>query len=117
MGSKPGLFAAINLHSLAENKEIYSFIRKTNYYLLLLLLFNYCEEFSLIIINCQCVKGVDNVVYVTSCQGVSNLSLLVSEMRRAFQKDTPLYARSPVQAPPPAGVQVSQSAGRSVVFI
>lgn len=75
------------------------------------------EEFSLIIITCQCVKGVDNVVYVTSCQGVSDLSLLVSEMRRAFQKDTPLYARSPVQAPPPAGVQVSQSAGRSVVFI
>ncbi|XP_074505872.1 E3 ubiquitin-protein ligase RNF31 [Sebastes fasciatus] len=39
--------------------------------------------------------------------GVSNLSLLVSEMRRAFRRDTPLYARSPVQAPPPAGVQLS----------
>uniref|UniRef100_A0AAQ4P7I1 Uncharacterized protein n=1 Tax=Gasterosteus aculeatus aculeatus TaxID=481459 RepID=A0AAQ4P7I1_GASAC len=38
--------------------------------------------------------------------GVSNLSLLVSEMRRAFQKDMPLYARSPVKAPSPAGVQV-----------
>uniref|UniRef100_UPI0037E7B8FB E3 ubiquitin-protein ligase RNF31 isoform X2 n=1 Tax=Semicossyphus pulcher TaxID=241346 RepID=UPI0037E7B8FB len=44
-------------------------------------------------------------------RGVSNLSLLVSEMRRAFQKDTPLYARCPVQGLPPAGVQVSQSAG------
>ncbi|KAI9540676.1 hypothetical protein NQZ68_038726 [Dissostichus eleginoides] len=35
-------------------------------------------------------------------QGVSSLSLLMSEMRQAFQKDTPLYARCPVQAPPPA---------------
>uniref|UniRef100_A0A087XZQ6 Si:dkey-181m9.8 n=1 Tax=Poecilia formosa TaxID=48698 RepID=A0A087XZQ6_POEFO len=36
--------------------------------------------------------------------GVSNLTLLLSEMRLAFQKDTPLYARSVAQAPPPAGV-------------
>lgn len=43
---------------------------------------------------------------------MSNLSLLVSEMRRAFQKDTPLYSRCPVQTPPPAGEQVS--ADRSV---
>ncbi|XP_070774750.1 uncharacterized protein [Enoplosus armatus] len=43
--------------------------------------------------------------------GVSNLSLLVSEMRRAFQKDTPLYARCLVQAPLPADVQVSQPTG------
>ncbi|XP_040911156.1 E3 ubiquitin-protein ligase RNF31 isoform X3 [Toxotes jaculatrix] len=36
-------------------------------------------------------------------------------MKQAFQVDMPLYARCPVQAPPPAGVQVSQSAagGRS----
>ncbi|XP_029309076.1 E3 ubiquitin-protein ligase RNF31 isoform X3 [Cottoperca gobio] len=34
--------------------------------------------------------------------GVSNLSLLMSEMRRAFRRDTPLYARSPLQALPPA---------------
>lgn len=47
-----------------------------------------------------------NKISVISCQGVSNLSLLVSEMRRAFQKDMPLYARSPVKAPSPAGVQV-----------
>ncbi|MEQ2159164.1 hypothetical protein GOODEAATRI_019782, partial [Goodea atripinnis] len=39
--------------------------------------------------------------------GVSNLSLLLSEMMLAFQKDTPLYARCVAQAPPPAGVQVS----------
>ncbi|XP_047224334.1 E3 ubiquitin-protein ligase RNF31 isoform X3 [Girardinichthys multiradiatus] len=39
--------------------------------------------------------------------GVSNLSLLLSEMVLAFQKDTPLYARCVAQAPPPAGVQVS----------
>ncbi|KAM3605454.1 uncharacterized protein V6R79_025843 [Siganus canaliculatus] len=41
--------------------------------------------------------------------GVSNLTLLVSEMRRAFQKDTPLYTRSSVQAAPPAGGQVLHS--------
>ncbi|KAM4728712.1 E3 ubiquitin-protein ligase RNF31 isoform 2-T2 [Anableps anableps] len=39
--------------------------------------------------------------------GVSNLSLLLSEMRLAFQKDTPLYARCVAHAPPPSGVQVS----------
>lgn len=44
-----------------------------------------------------------HVVHVTSCQGVSNLSQLVSEMRQAFQKDTPLYAKSAVRAPPPEG--------------
>ncbi|XP_040000878.1 E3 ubiquitin-protein ligase RNF31-like [Xiphias gladius] len=42
--------------------------------------------------------------------GVSDLSLLVSEMRRAFRVDTPLYTRCPVEAPPPASVQMSQSA-------
>ncbi|XP_014868041.1 PREDICTED: E3 ubiquitin-protein ligase RNF31-like isoform X1 [Poecilia mexicana] len=41
--------------------------------------------------------------------GVSNLTLLLSEMRLAFQKDTPLYARSVAQAPPPAGVSPSPS--------
>lgn len=45
-----------------------------------------------------------NNLCVTSCQGVSNLSLLVAEMRRAFQKDTPLYAGSAAQDPPLAGV-------------
>ncbi|KAM4556131.1 E3 ubiquitin-protein ligase RNF31 isoform 1-T1 [Fundulus diaphanus] len=40
--------------------------------------------------------------------GVSNLSLLLSEMRLAFQKDTPLYATCVEQAPPPMGVQVSE---------
>ncbi|XP_051809741.1 E3 ubiquitin-protein ligase RNF31 isoform X2 [Acanthochromis polyacanthus] len=43
-------------------------------------------------------------------QGMSNLSRLVSEIRRAFQKDTPLFSRQHVQASPPAGVQVFQSA-------
>ncbi|XP_017296084.1 E3 ubiquitin-protein ligase RNF31 isoform X2 [Kryptolebias marmoratus] len=41
--------------------------------------------------------------------GASNLSLLMSEMRRAFQKDTPLYVRCPTQAPSPAGVAGSQN--------
>ncbi|XP_023191820.1 E3 ubiquitin-protein ligase RNF31-like isoform X2 [Xiphophorus maculatus] len=41
--------------------------------------------------------------------GVSNLTLLLSEMRLAFQKDTPLYARSVDQAPPPAGLSSSPS--------
>ncbi|CAJ1073220.1 E3 ubiquitin-protein ligase RNF31-like isoform X1 [Xyrichtys novacula] len=45
-------------------------------------------------------------------QGGSNLSLLVSEMRQAFQKTTPLYARHPGPAPPTAGAQTSPSAGR-----
>lgn len=35
-------------------------------------------------------------------QGVSNLPLLMSEMRWAFQKDTPLYTKSPLLAPRPA---------------
>ncbi|XP_060901541.1 ubiquitin-conjugating enzyme E2 variant 3-like [Labrus mixtus] len=52
------------------------------------------------------LDGLRNWTY-----GVSTLSLLVSEMKRAFQKDTPLYARNPVPVPPPAGVQVAQSAG------
>lgn len=51
---------------------------------------------------------VGNVDDVTSCQGMSDLSLLMSEMRRAFQVNTPLYARCPAQAPPLAGVQASQ---------
>ncbi|XP_065809493.1 uncharacterized protein si:dkey-181m9.8 isoform X5 [Labrus bergylta] len=52
------------------------------------------------------LDGLRNWTY-----GVSTLSLLVSEMKRAFQKDTPLYARNPVPVPPPTGVQVAQSAG------
>ncbi|XP_041847962.1 E3 ubiquitin-protein ligase RNF31-like isoform X2 [Melanotaenia boesemani] len=36
--------------------------------------------------------------------GVSSLSVLLSEMTQAFQKDTPLYARCPLQAPPSTGV-------------
>ena len=45
-----------------------------------------------------------NNLRVTPCQGVSNLSLLVSEMRRAFQKDTPLYAGSAAPDPLPASL-------------
>ncbi|KAM6989839.1 uncharacterized protein LKV04_009434 [Tautogolabrus adspersus] len=52
------------------------------------------------------MDGLRNWTY-----GVSTLSLLVSEMKRVFQKDTPLYARNPVPIPSPAGVQVPQSAG------
>ncbi|XP_068424336.1 E3 ubiquitin-protein ligase RNF31 [Clinocottus analis] len=70
-----------------------------------------CPSVSMVINpSCSCVDASGNVLLdglTTWTHGVSNLSLLVSEMRRAFQRDTPLYARSPVQAPPPAGVQVS----------
>ncbi|XP_013855228.1 E3 ubiquitin-protein ligase RNF31 isoform X3 [Austrofundulus limnaeus] len=38
--------------------------------------------------------------------GTSNLSLLMSEMRRAFQKDTPLYVRCPMLAPPSAHAKI-----------
>ncbi|KAK2822943.1 hypothetical protein Q5P01_023008 [Channa striata] len=44
-------------------------------------------------------------------QGISNLSLLVSEMRQAFQKETPLYAKCPVEVPLPAGVQQPATGG------
>ncbi|XP_067329876.1 E3 ubiquitin-protein ligase RNF31 isoform X3 [Channa argus] len=43
-------------------------------------------------------------------QGISNLSLLVSEMRKAFEKDTPLYAKCPGEVPLPAVVQVNPPA-------
>ncbi|KAM4551360.1 E3 ubiquitin-protein ligase RNF31 [Odontesthes bonariensis] len=60
--------------------------------------------------SCPCVDASGNVSLDglrNWTQGVSNLSQLVSEMRRAFQEDTPLYARCSGQAPPPTGVLVS----------
>ncbi|XP_030016247.1 E3 ubiquitin-protein ligase RNF31-like isoform X1 [Sphaeramia orbicularis] len=59
---------------------------------------------------CPCVDASGNVqldALSSWTQGTSSLSLLVSEMRRAFQRDTPLYARRPLQTPPPIGVCVS----------
>ncbi|XP_038134005.1 E3 ubiquitin-protein ligase RNF31-like isoform X4 [Cyprinodon tularosa] len=41
--------------------------------------------------------------------GVSSLSLLLSEMRAAFQKDTPLYTRPVEEAPPPGAEEVRSS--------
>ncbi|XP_026170416.1 E3 ubiquitin-protein ligase RNF31 isoform X2 [Mastacembelus armatus] len=87
-----------------------------------------CPSVSMVINpSCTCVDafgnisldGLTNWTHVSPaelagsdwiCLGVSNLTLLVSEMRRAFQKDTPLYTRGPVQTPSLAGIQVSQSA-------
>ncbi|XP_034410913.1 E3 ubiquitin-protein ligase RNF31 isoform X3 [Cyclopterus lumpus] len=70
-----------------------------------------CPSVSMVINpSCSCVDTSGNVLLdglTNWTHGVSNLSMLVSEMRRAFQRDTPLYARSPVQATPPASVQVS----------
>lgn len=40
-------------------------------------------------------------------QGVSSLSELLAEMVQVFQRDTPLYTRCPVQAPPPPNVHLS----------
>ncbi|XP_073347595.1 E3 ubiquitin-protein ligase RNF31 isoform X2 [Pagrus major] len=70
-----------------------------------------CPSVSMVINpSCPCVDTSGNISLdelKNWTQGVSNLSLLVSEMRRAFQKDTPLYARSVEQGPPPAGVDGS----------
>ncbi|KAL3989223.1 hypothetical protein ACER0C_013541 [Sarotherodon galilaeus] len=70
-----------------------------------------CPSVSMVINpTCPCVDAAGDIrldALTNWAEGVSNLSLLVSEMRRAFQKDTPLYSRCPVQTPPPAGGQVS----------
>ncbi|XP_037314664.2 E3 ubiquitin-protein ligase RNF31-like isoform X2 [Pungitius pungitius] len=69
-----------------------------------------CPSVSMVINpSCSSVDASGNIhlVGLTNwTHGVSNLSSLVSEMRRAFQRDMPLYARSSEQAPPPAGLQV-----------
>ncbi|KAM7379931.1 hypothetical protein PAMP_005427 [Pampus punctatissimus] len=74
-----------------------------------------CPSVSMVINpSCPYVDATGNIrLHALSSwsRGVSNLLLLVSEMKQAFQKDTPLYARSLRQATPPAGVQVSHSAG------
>ncbi|XP_071348871.1 E3 ubiquitin-protein ligase RNF31 isoform X3 [Trachinotus anak] len=78
-----------------------------------------CPSVSMVINPyCPCVDASGNISLdglKNWTHGVSDLSLLVSEMRWAFQMDTPLYARCPAQPPPPSGVQVSQSVtgGRS----
>ncbi|XP_059200609.1 E3 ubiquitin-protein ligase RNF31 isoform X2 [Centropristis striata] len=70
-----------------------------------------CPSVSMVINpSCSCVDASGNIdldALKNWTHGVSNLSLLVSEMRQAFRRDTPLYARCPVQAPPPASLQVS----------
>lgn len=70
-----------------------------------------CPSVSMVINpNCPCVDAVGNIRLdglSNWTQGVSNLSLLVSEMRQAFQKDTPLYSSYPIQTPPPADKQMS----------
>ncbi|XP_054452609.1 E3 ubiquitin-protein ligase RNF31 isoform X2 [Anoplopoma fimbria] len=80
-----------------------------------------CPSVSMVINpSCSCVDASGNILLdglTNWTHGVSNLSLLLSEMRRAFQRDTPLYARSPVQAPPPAGVQVSAQSMHHATFI
>ncbi|XP_029380235.1 E3 ubiquitin-protein ligase RNF31 isoform X2 [Echeneis naucrates] len=72
-----------------------------------------CPSVSMVINpTCSCVDASGNISLDglrNWTHGVSDLSQLVSEMRRAFHLDTPLYARCPVQATPPAGVQVSLS--------
>ncbi|XP_068998295.1 E3 ubiquitin-protein ligase RNF31 isoform X1 [Embiotoca jacksoni] len=76
-----------------------------------------CPSVSMMINpSCPCVDASGNICLDALnhwSHDVSNLSLLVSEMKRAFHKDTPLYAKCTAQGPPPAGIQVSQSAGRS----
>ncbi|XP_071770167.2 E3 ubiquitin-protein ligase RNF31 [Centroberyx gerrardi] len=77
-----------------------------------------CPSVSMVINPaCPCVDAGGNISLdglSNWTSGVSNLLLLITEMRRAFQKDTPLYATPPVQAPPtPAGVQVLDRPGQS----
>ncbi|XP_055360008.1 E3 ubiquitin-protein ligase RNF31 isoform X3 [Betta splendens] len=71
-----------------------------------------CPSISMVINpSCPCVDSAGNISLSglsNWTNGVSTLSLLISEMRQAFQKDTPLYARCCVQAS--AAVQVSQLA-------
>uniref|UniRef100_A0A3B4Y4N1 Si:dkey-181m9.8 n=1 Tax=Seriola lalandi dorsalis TaxID=1841481 RepID=A0A3B4Y4N1_SERLL len=61
-----------------------------------------CPSVSMVINPyCPCVDPSGNISLdglKNWTHGVSDLSLLVSEMRRAFQVDTPLYARCPDQA-------------------
>ncbi|KAM9321716.1 E3 ubiquitin-protein ligase RNF31 isoform 2-T2 [Pholidichthys leucotaenia] len=67
-----------------------------------------CPSVTMVInSSCPCIDATGNVslsVLTNWKWGVSSLSLLLSEMRRAFEKDTPLYTRqappSPQQAPP-----------------
>ncbi|KAF1383136.1 hypothetical protein PFLUV_G00128170 [Perca fluviatilis] len=65
-----------------------------------------CPSVSMVINpSCCCVDAAGNVsldALSTWTQGVSNLLLLVSEMRLVFQKDPPLYAISPANATHPA---------------
>ncbi|KAG7219153.1 hypothetical protein INR49_006312 [Caranx melampygus] len=71
-----------------------------------------CPSTSMVINPyCPCVDASGNISLDglrNWTHGMSNLSLLMSEMRRAFQVNTPLYARCPAQTPPPVGVQASQ---------
>ncbi|XP_068197662.1 E3 ubiquitin-protein ligase RNF31 isoform X2 [Antennarius striatus] len=64
-----------------------------------------CPSVSMVINpSCPWVDAVGNVLLDALknwTHGVSNLLLLVSEMRNAFQNNTPLYSRHALQAPPP----------------
>ncbi|XP_029970898.1 E3 ubiquitin-protein ligase RNF31 [Salarias fasciatus] len=70
-----------------------------------------CPSVSMVINPaCPCVDAVGNIRLdglSNWTHGVSNLSKLVSEMRQAFQRDTPLYSQRPLQTPPPADMQMS----------
>ncbi|XP_061589057.1 E3 ubiquitin-protein ligase RNF31 isoform X2 [Cololabis saira] len=60
--------------------------------------------------SCPCVDVSGNIVLTELrnwTHGMSNLSLLVSEMRQAFQKETPLFARYPIQVLPTTAMQMS----------
>uniref|UniRef100_A0A3Q3KGM7 Uncharacterized protein n=1 Tax=Monopterus albus TaxID=43700 RepID=A0A3Q3KGM7_MONAL len=60
-----------------------------------------CPSVSMVINpSCPCVDASGNISLAgltNWTHGVSNLSLLVYEMRQAFEKDTPLYTRYPMR--------------------
>ncbi|TDH06400.1 hypothetical protein EPR50_G00133110 [Perca flavescens] len=74
-----------------------------------------CPSVSMVINpSCCCVDADGNIsldALRTWTQGVSNLLLLVSEMRLVFQKDPPLYAISPANATHPAPANATLHAG------
>ncbi|RVE61393.1 hypothetical protein OJAV_G00170150 [Oryzias javanicus] len=70
-----------------------------------------CPSASMVINpSCPCIDASGNISLdglTKWTRGVSRLSELLAEMVQVFQRDTPLYTRCPVQAPPPPDVHLS----------
>uniref|UniRef100_A0A3P9HMU6 Si:dkey-181m9.8 n=1 Tax=Oryzias latipes TaxID=8090 RepID=A0A3P9HMU6_ORYLA len=70
-----------------------------------------CPSASMVINpSCPCINASGNISLdglTKWTRGVSSLSELLAEMIQVFQRDTPIYARCPVQAPSFADVHLS----------